>query len=331
MKKFLYKSLLVFSALFLIGAVFLPKNQQAYALESVYLGGIPIGIKAKSEDFVVTELVDVITKEGSFSPAQKAGIQKGDILLSINRQKVETVQDVQNIVRHAQTLEIEINRRGDKLTFWVTPALDAVKNEYKIGLFLRNDIGGIGTLTYITKDGKFGALGHKIGDSFGYSTLYQNGEIYDCFIYGYKKAENKKAGELCGRIGSNRLGTFYSNQETGINGYFTEKSDFTEVPLGRREDVRSGKAQIYTTIDGNSPKLYEIEILKTAKQEQDQPKGMLIRVTDAALLRTTGGILQGMSGSPVLQDGKLIGAVTHVLTDNSSLGYGVYIDWMINK
>ena len=187
-------------------------------------------------------------------------------------------------------------------------------------------------MTYVRKDKRFGALGHPIADNYGYADIYQTGKIYDCIILGYNRAGKDKPGELIGQIEIKKdLGAFNSNTISGILGtmYELPKTE-TTVPVASKEEIKPGKASIYTTIDGKEPAFFDIEIINANTQPEEKEKSMVIRVTDKYLLSKTGGILQGMSGSPIIQNGKLIGAVTHVLTADSSMGYGIYIEWMMN-
>ena len=325
------------SAFLLCGFLFInfsDNTAEAAAEEknTVYLGGMPIGIIAKSSNFTVIDFVNVITKDGSYSPAQKSGVRKGDVILAVNGQKSTDIESLSALMSENETAELTLRRKGEIIKITVKNAEDLRQKGRKVGLIVKNDLSGIGTVTYIEKNGKFGALGHPIADQNGNSSMYQTGKVYDCMIYGYKRAENEKAGELIGQIDTQKqLGTFYSNTLSGILGNFYEKpTNGQEIEVASQSEVKPGKAYVCTTIDGNKPSTYEIEIVKTTQQPEEKEKSMVIRVTDKNLLRTTGGILQGMSGSPIIQEGKLVGAVTHVLTSDPTLGYGIYIEWMMN-
>ena len=338
MKKILKSSLLLLiSAIIICGFLFFSvQNKIIYANaadENVILGGMPIGIRAESPDFLVSDFINVVTPFGSYSPAQKAGLKKGDVILSVNGQKPINYYEFNKLIQQKEICDITIQRDKELKKISIQTVEDIRKKERKIGLMIKKDISGIGTMTYIMQNGEFGALGHPIGDEFGHVDLYQTGTIYDCIIYGYNKPEENQAGGLLGQIDINTpIGTFNSNTLSGIKGTMTEipKNNITTLPIGNREAVLPGKAQIYTTIDGKNPSLYDIEIIKTEIQPTEKEKSMVIRVTDKKLLQTTGGILQGMSGSPIIQNEKLIGAVTHVLTSDATIGYGIFIDWMIN-
>ncbi len=327
---------LLLSAIFFCGIIFTSNNdlyaQAAETDEKVYLGGNPIGIHAISPYFVITDFVNVVTNEGSFSPAQKAGLEKGDVILSFNGKNPTDINGIRQIIAQNKKIKLIISRKGEIIKKEIDAVNDIRQNHPSIGIMVKNDLSGIGTLTYIRKDGRFGALGHPISDQNGCIDIYQKGNVYECIIFGYNRAKSDKPGELIGQIKTQKqLGTFDSNTISGILGtFYAPPTEGTLVKTAPRTEVRPGKASIYTTIDGQKPTLYDIEIIKTAQQNTEKEKSMVIRVTDKDLLGKTGGILQGMSGSPILQDGKLIGAVTHVLTADSTMGYGIYIDWMMN-
>lgn len=312
-----------------------PFANSAYAYsenDTVYLGGTPLGIEAVSENFIVTEIVNVTTTEGCFSPALQSGILKGDILELLNGKRIKDIPQFNAEIQNADEDVTITVRRGDILTdFKVKPAYDIAQNMKKVGLMLKNEIAGIGTLTFISKDNRYGALGHMILDSFGYGGIYSNGYVYNCTIGGFHRAEGNTPGGLRGKIDyTAKIGTIDKNVFCGIYGEINTNSQaLTEIEVGLRDTVKSGKAQIYTTIEGDMPKFYDIEIIKAVKQNSPSDKGMVIRIVDKELKNTTGGILQGMSGSPIIQNGKLIGAVTHVFTADSTKGYGIYIDWML--
>ena len=207
--------------------------------------------------------------------------------------------------------------------------MDALSGKNKLGLLLQDQIEGIGTMTYT--DGKsFYALGHTIKDMNGNNVIANGGNIYIANINGYIRGQKGRAGELSGSFITidNALGNITANNDFGLYGQLKEDYQGELVPLGSKSDAQPGTAYIYTTIDGMAPQKYEIQIIKTNNQNRPSEKSMVLRITDKRLLDTTGGIVQGMSGSPIIQNGKLIGAVTHVFTSDPTKGYGVYVDWM---
>lgn len=308
-------------------------------VEYVYLGGTPIGVVAKLNGAMVIDIVDVTTEHGGISPAARAGILKGDIILSINGVEIKSADTITNIVDKTQGnfLNIQLIRNDERLSVLAKPEIDLVINKYKLGILVKNDVAGVGTLTYIRTDNKrYAGLGHKIIDPLSTSKdIYNQGNIYDCNIIGSVKGTPGNTGELRGLFSrkSNSLGTIDKNIFCGIYGDYKDK-DFNgkeKVKLGTMKNVKPGKAKIYTTVKGSKPELYDIEIVKCAKQNSPEEKSMVIHVTDEKLIKETGGIVQGMSGSPIIQDGVLIGAVTHVFLNDPTRGFGIYIDWMINN
>ncbi|MFI3229481.1 MAG: SpoIVB peptidase S55 domain-containing protein, partial [Bacillota bacterium] len=194
---------------------------------------------------------------------------------------------------------------------------------------------GVGTLTFVTQDGEdYGGLGHQIFDSEQNKEAFTFGTLYASEIIGVVRGEEGKAGQLRGTVDrTKKIGTVATNSYCGV--YGTAETIMHDqrplISIGDKEDVKTGKAYIYTTLSGTSPKKYEIEIVKAVKQDVDADKGMVIHVTDERLLEATGGIVQGMSGSPIVQNGKIIGAVTHVFVSDPTRGYGIYINTMLNK
>ena len=226
--------------------------------------------------------------------------------------------------------------QDDVIETTIKSALDRYSGIYKLGLWVKDDISGIGTLTYIKKeDYRFGALGHAICDN-DTKTIYNinSGEMYPCTVLGIKKGTKGKAGELKGLFfqgKNNKLGLVDNNSEAGVFGNITKEVKDKEVlKAGGRLYAKPGKAYIKSAIDGEL-KDYEIEIIKTNYQSSSNEKSMVIRVTDKELLQKTGGIIQGMSGSPIIQNGYIIGAVTHVFINDPTRGFCIYLDWMINQ
>jgi len=317
--------------------IFIPHVGDAYAKSDerfVYLGGTPIGIAAKADGLIVNDFVDVETESSNFSPAKEAGLLKGDVITEVNGQKVSDVYDLNEIIKNSGgKLSVKAMRGGAEMTFRIQPIPDKNNaNALKTGMVVRNDLTGIGTLTFVTEDGHFASLGHKIVDSFGHGEIYSAGKVYECEIKGYIKGKEGKAGELRGSFsyGQGAIGEISANKFCGVYGTLTsfDKQSMRRIPLGVQSEVENGRAQIYTTISGKTPQYYDIEIIKASRQNSPAEKGMVIRITDENLRGTTAGILQGMSGSPIVQNGKLIGAVTHVFISDPTKGYGIYADFM---
>ena len=311
----------------------------ANAEQVVYLGGMPIGIGLAEEGLIVTGYVDVITDEGAICPARGSEISTGDVVIAING---EPIYDASGFAGRLQRSEgavtLRIKRGEMEMDVSLTPVTDSLTGLKKVGLTLKNGINGVGTMTFVLPNTlSFGALGHGIIDAdTGKPFVCDEGSIYKCRIDGFKKPEKGAAGELIGRFveRDTPIGTIDICNAYGVYGKINDNFDkgmMSPIPVGSAKDVKTGSAVIYSTILGDTPKEYKIEIVKTSLQRTPQEKSMLIRVVDEALLRETGGILQGMSGSPIVQNGKLVGAVTHVLVNESTLGYGLYIDWMLQN
>jgi stage IV sporulation protein B len=224
-------------------------------------------------------------------------------------------------------------RGEERINFNVTPIKDAVSGRFKIGVLIRDGISGIGTVTYIDKEnGSFGALGHAVISAEEKSLSLSNGDMYSCNIVGISKGVRGKAGELRGMfLAENVFGKAEKLCQCGIYGQINEEYDTSRLESAQADsdDVKMGKATIYSTISGIVPKEYQIEIVKVDKSNKEN-KNYVIKITDKDLLNKTGGILQGMSGSPIIQNGKLVGAVTHVFLNDSSRGFGISINNMLN-
>ena len=310
----------------------------ATAEQTVCLGGMPIGIGLAENGLIVTGFVDVITDEGAVCPARGTEILTGDLITEINGSFVKNATDFASTLQKSEgEVTLTVKRGENEYKIALTPATDSLTGLKRIGLTLKNGINGVGTMTFILPESrKFGALGHGIVDAdTGKPFVCDSGSIYRCRVDGFKRPESGKAGELNGKFldRSSPIGKITRCNAFGV--YGTVENEVTEglklLPVASRKEVKTGAAVIYSTVSGETPEKYAIEIVKAASQRKPQEKSMLIRVTDEKLLKETGGILQGMSGSPIVQNGKLIGAVTHVLVNDSTLGYGLYADWMLEN
>lgn len=326
---------------FCLSFIFFEFSWGAYAAapDSVYLGGTPIGVVASGDKLIVADTRAVITREGARKPEGVEQLLPGDLIVSVNGIDVSTVQDLAQIVNGCkdESVKLVVERDGNRIEISVKPLLDMLENKKKLGIIVKNEIAGIGTLTYVRPDNKrFGGLGHQIIDEYSKDkAFYNRGRLYCADIMGVVKGEAGKAGELRGvfRRGEAQSGSVDKNIFSGVFGdaepILYDKRPLIE--LGNRNMVKQGKGYIYTTLEGGVPCRYEIEIVKVIKQNSPSDKSMVIHITDKALLNRAGGICQGMSGSPIIQNGKLIGAVTHVFINDPTRGYGIYIDWMIDN
>lgn len=289
-------------------------------------GGIPFGIKVMSDGVMV-----ISTADGS--PAKQAGLKEGDVITSVNGTEVFTNYELSEAIQASDGCAEIVYERGESvISTSVEPTLtDGVQ---KIGAWVRDSAAGIGTLTFIDPQSKiFGGLGHPVSDpTTGKAIPLRSGEITAADIYDVVKGDKGAAGELCGALLPNSdIGGLTLNTPTGIFGDFAGEVCGEPVPVAFRQEVKTGAASILTTIDGCEPREYSIEIERINLPDLLGSKGMLIKITDPELLRKTGGIVRGMSGSPIIQDGRLAGAVTHVLLSDPTRGYAVFAESMLDS
>ncbi len=304
--------------------------------ESVYLGGIPLGFTVSTKGVIVVGSNSVLTKDGKQSNSE---LENGDIVTKVNGIDIFNVEDIKEQLAQSNGNAVQVTYiRDDKEnTCDLTPILDSQTNEYKLGIWIRNDAQGIGTLTFVTEDNDFGALGHAITDfETGAKIPVNDGKIYPCTMLGITKGSKGKAGELrCLFVqGSMSNGSIEKNTTCGVFGEVSDTAQLVDqnltCPIASRLVVKVGKAKLISAVSGIREE-YDIEIIKTYNQHSSSDKSFIFRVKDERLLELTGGIVQGMSGSPIVQDGKLIGAVTHVFLYDPTKGYGVYADFMLDE
>ena len=317
------------------------KEESDYNAVEVYLGGNPLGFTISCQGVIVVAISNVITPSGTMSPTSNSDIKEGDIIKKINDKYIMSASDIELIINDENIKGKDVNveiLRGDKtINTTISPKLDNMSNTYKLGLWIRDNAAGVGTLTYIRADNnRFGALGHPVCDiDTGSVMKISSGKIFNCNIVGVNKGKRGAPGELRGMFlkSGKEIGILEKNTNVGVFGVFTGNTEkFTQnkkVKTASKNQVKTGKAQIYCTINSTTPKFYDIEIVKLNYQSQN--KNMVVRVVDKELLESTGGIVQGMSGSPIIQGGKLIGAMTHVFVNDPTKGFAVYIDCMINN
>ena len=300
----------------------------------VVVFGAPFGIKAFTNGVLVVGFNDVVTESGWVKPAKNSGLEIGDTILSVNGQRVRNNSDIQDAVSNCEGKILEfVVCRGDKqITLKVNPVYDMNDKKYKTGLWVRDSSAGIGTLTfYSPKNNIVAGLGHGICDADTNELIpCDHGQFVEADIIGVKKASHEVTGELQGIFSGGVIARIVKNDITGIYGVGCDNVDaFGVYDIAFKQEITTGKAQILTTIDGGEPKLYECKIEKIYRKDSGRIKNMVIEVTDRELLDKTGGIVQGMSGSPIIQNGKLIGAVTHVLVDDPTKGYGIFAENML--
>lgn len=301
--------------------------------QEVFLGGIPLGFSINTEGLIVVG-ENSVSKNMAKSP-----FKTGDIITQINNKTIEKPNDIIKILNNSNgdSVSVEFLRNGEKKEIVFVPQFDEQTKEYKLGLWVRDDAQGIGTLTFVTKDGKFGALGHSICDyETGVEIPVHDGGIYLCNLVGINKAQKGKTGEIRCLFSQTKSanGDIEKNTKCGVFGTTNNIDSVVDsnmtAPVGNRMLVKLGKASLISSVSGVREE-YEVEIIKAKFQPTSSDKSFVIRVTDKRLINLTGGIVQGMSGSPIMQNGKVIGAVTHVFLNDATKGYGVYIDWMLEQ
>lgn len=308
-------------------------NNDNNTRESVYLGGFPIGIKLYCDGVIIVDTQNVEISGGFENPAQKAGLLKGDVIKSIDGIKVTRNSEVSKIIEdsNGRQLKMQILRNGEIKNVVFSSVYSTVSGQYKAGLWIRDSSAGIGTVTFYTKDGEFASLGHAVCDiDTGEMLPILNGETTEAQITGYYKGKSGTAGELCGVLESKSTGKIMVNDGIGIYGVFSNvDTTRTLYPLANKNEVKTGSAQIVTTIQNGKQEAFNIEI-ERIDYASDENKNLIIKVIDENLISKTGGIIQGMSGSPIIQEGKLIGAVTHVFLNDPTGGYGIFAETMLN-
>ena len=298
----------------------------------VMVCGTPFGIKLYTEGVLVVGLSDVDTAAGKANPAAAAGVCVGDTILAVNGQKVQTGEDVSAFIQNCggKKVTLRLERDGVEFDASFTPVKTA--EGYRAGLWVRDSAAGIGTLTfYDPATGTFAGLGHAVCDvDTGERMSLSDGEIVPARIFGVTKGKAGAPGELKGCFDAGSLGTLTENSHNGLYGsLIAYPFGWQTVAVAHRQQVTAGYAQILCTVDGTRPQLYDVEIEKVRYGGTDSSRNLVIRVVDEDLLAATGGIVQGMSGSPIIQNGKLVGAVTHVLVDDPTRGYGIFAESML--
>lgn len=300
--------------------------------------GRAVGIKLFSDGVIVVGLSDLATSEGAASPAKNCGLKAGDIITHINSEEIDSIEEVQSIIRDAAGNKMSIRAtRGDKrLQFTAQAVQCSTDGAYRLGALIRDSMAGIGTMTfYDPNSGLFGALGHGITDiDTAILIPLQSGAIMYASVSDVKKGGCNAPGELHGTFQvNNDLGTLNANTNGGIFGILTDKSliaNANPVPIADPDEVKVGPATILSNISGETVVEYNVQITKVCHGSEGENRDLMLKITDKRLLDSTGGIVQGMSGSPILQNGKLVGAVTHVLVSNPTQGYGIFATRMLD-
>ena len=321
--------------LFLVSFCYRP----VFALEDLVPVGQTVGVTLKLDGISIADTAEVKDCDGKFcAPAREAGLQSGDIIKKINGAAVDSVEALEKTVNAQgdKPMNIEYTRNGENKTAEVTAATSADDGLYRLGIWIKDAVSGIGTITYYNPQTKeFGALGHGISETPSDGTLeVSGGDVLQAEIVSVQKGERGNPGELIGVFseGEGKLGTVTSNSSVGLKGKIESDSfaaaAVSAIPTAAKDEVTEGAAEIAANVEKNSVDRYSVEIQKINK-DSDDAKGMIIKVTDKRLLEKTGGIVRGMSGCPIIQNGRLVGAVTHVLVNDPTRGYGIFIENML--
>lgn len=296
----------------------------AQAVPMLIPGGTIVGLELQNDTVTVVSFEDG-------SRAQAAGVEVGDRLLAIDGHPITSAEDVRNALgRSGGSVEITVVREASVEKLRCAPAITA--DGPKLGVYLRQGVTGIGTVTYYDPDTQtFGTLGHGVNDASGQLIALTAGSAYPAKVTAIRKGQSGQPGQLIGTLtSSQKAGTLLRNTAVGVFGTLNELVRGQPLPVGGYEEIRTGPATILSTVEGQRPREYSVEILKIYSATRQNGRNLLLKVTDPALLEATGGIVQGMSGSPIIQDGKLVGAVTHVLVNDPTTGYGIFIENMLD-
>ncbi|MBR2418816.1 MAG: SpoIVB peptidase [Clostridia bacterium] len=302
--------------------------------EYVAISGELFGIRLFTEGVIVVGVDEVQTANGTVNPSGDAGLQKGDVILSIDSQKMRSCNQVSEIIEKSggKAMKLQL-RRKDKVFFTdFKAAYSETEGKYKAGIWIRDSAAGIGTMTFLDKEtGMFASLGHGVCDiDTGEILPVYEGDIVGATVNGCSIGQRGKAGELCGVFSSESKGILYLNCQCGVYGKMNEKLTESKLyPVAFNDEVQKGKAQIISTVDETGPQVFDIEITKISK-DNSEDKNLVIKVVDENLLSKTGGIVQGMSGSPIIQNGMLVGAVTHVFINDPTQGYAIFSRTMLS-
>lgn len=300
--------------------------QTVCGAQLVVPGGQVIGIQLQDDTVTVAAFDEELG-----TAAKNCGLQIGDRIVAINGKAVHSAQDVRDeLSRTDGDAELSVIREGKAKKLHLTPSITA--NGPRLGVYLKQGITGVGTVTWYEPDsGNFGALGHGVNDPDGKLVDMLKGEVYNATVLTVRTGKTGVPGQLMSAVtGSGVIGTLSKNTVQGVFGTAELSGKEEMLPVGQKEDVHTGAATIRSTVAGNQIQEYSVEVLKVYPNSGPSGRNMLLKVTDPDLLAATGGIVQGMSGSPIIQNGKLVGAVTHVLVNDPTTGYGIFIENMLD-
>ncbi len=308
--------------------LFCPIFAASAAEKEVILGGQPFGLTMYTSGVIVIHVDD-----SRDSPAREAGIRENDIITKANGEEISTNEDLKEIIKSSEgeDIELSLNRGKSPISLSITPEQNE-NGEYEVGMWIRDSAAGLGTVTYFDEGSySFGALGHGICDKdTGMLLPLKSGKVVEAKVTSATKAQKGVAGGLNGYMIDNAIGEISVNTGFGIFGRYASVSQGKRVECAGIDEIQTGAAQIWCTVDSEGVKAYDIEIVKV-NADNNVGQNMVIKVTDKKLLEKTGGIVQGMSGSPIVQNDKLVGAVTHVFVNSPETGYGIAISNMLES
>lgn len=300
--------------------------------DTVILGGEPFGIKMFCDGVMVVDTESFRTTDGYVCPAKEAGVLVNDVILTADGEKIDSNEELNAIIRNSngEEIELEVKRNDKKIIVNLYP-LKSIDNEYKAGMWIKDSTAGIGTITFYSTDNNgFCGLGHGICDTKtnGLMPLLK-GDVDKAYVASVTKSIDGKVGSLNGYFTDNEIGIATLNCNEGIYGILDKSVDGYEIEIADSDEITLGEAEIITTINGSTPQEYMALITRIDRTSNTM--NMVIQITDERLLYATGGIVQGMSGSPIVQNGKLIGAVTHVLIDDVDCGWAIFAENMMSR
>ena len=304
--------------------------------KKVSVSGESFGIKLYTDGVIIVGIRDVETDKGKCNPAKEAGLEKGDIIIEINGKKVYSADSVTDILNdnNGKDYKITVKRNGNYKEFLLKPAYSSSQGCYKVGLWVRDSTAGVGTITYYDKSNNtVSALGHPITDVDTNEIMpILDGEAVRATVTKIYKSKAGEAGSFCCEFTNDIIGTLKKNCQSGIYGKYTCTLKNTyEYEVASPNEIVRGPVQILCTIDSGKAKFYNAQITRISYRENKKGKNMVVKITDERLLEKTGGIVQGMSGSPIIQNGKLVGALTHVIVDSPEKGYAIFAQDMVDE
>ena len=292
----------------------------------VYIGGDIVGFTLDLDGVVVTRFGEVNTEAGV--AVLKSELREGDRIFAVDGERIGAASELSAALnRNADktSFVFSVERAGENIEIEVNPLIERVSGRLKLGIEVQEEVSGLGTLVFTEQDGKFVALGHSVGSFGGSKAKISGGKVYGGKILGVERGVKGKAGSIKGTlVRKTKLGRVTKNENSGLYGVLNE-ADGTLYDVGKRDEIINGKAKIRSGVSGKN-EFYEVEISRAGYAPDAEEKGLIVRVTDERLISLTGGIVQGMSGSPIIQNGKIVGAVTHVFVSDPLRGYGIFAD-----